>query len=175
MPEESYIRGAPAATIDPKRVGRVLAYLVVLALAGSAITLAVMASSTDSTASRLRHHGVPVQATVTGCVGISSGIGMGVEYYDCSGRYTLNGQSFVEVIHGSRANLTTGSVVLALAVPGDPATLALPGSVHSSSTGTWSAAIVLAVAAGIGAGWLAIVRIRRRGTRRRSESVPAPT
>lgn len=175
MPEESYIRGAPAGSIDPKRVGRVLAYVVVLALAGTAIGLALIGSSSDSTASRLKHRGVPVQATVTTCIGISSGIGMGVEYYNCSGRYTLNGQSFVEVIHGSRADLTAGTTVSALVIPGDPASLALPGSAHTSSSGAWIAAGVVAVAAGMGAGWLAILRIRRRGTRRRSESVPAPT
>ena len=170
MPEESYIRGAPAATVDPRRVGRVLAYIVVLALAGTAIVLGVISASNDSAASRLKEHGVPVQATVTTCIGISSGIGMGVEFYNCSGRYTLNGQSFVEVIHGSRANLNPGTVVAALAVPGDPGSLALPGSAHSSSTGSWVATMVVGAAAVVGGVFVAVVTRRRKGTPRRSES-----
>ena len=175
MPEDSYIRGAPAATIDPKRVGRVLAYVVVLALAASAVVLALIASSNDSTASELKHHGVAVEARVTSCLGISSGIGMGVEYYSCSGSYSLDGQSFVEVIHGSRAELAPGTVVPALAVRGDPASLSVPGSVHSASSGTWIAAVVLGVAAVAGGAWLIGLRTRRRGTHRESGSVPAST
>ena len=175
MPEESYIRGAPVATIDPKQVGRVLAYVAVLALAGSAIVLAVVSASNDSTASRLRSHGVPVQATVTSCLGISSGIGMGVEFYDCSGRYTLNGRSFVEVIHGSRADLAPGTEVAALAVPGDPVSLAIPGSVHSSNAGSWVATGVLGAAAVAGAAGLVVIRRRRPGTPLRSESDRGPT
>lgn len=175
MPEESYIRGAPAATVDPRRVRRVLAYIVVLALAGSAIVLGLVSASNDSNASRLKHRGVPVQATVTRCLGVSSGIGMGVEYYSCSGSYTLNGQSFVEVIHGSRADLAPGTVVAALAVPGDPASLALPGSVHPAGIGSWVATSVLGAAAVAGGAGLLIVRRRRPGTPRPSESVPAPT
>ena len=175
MPEESYIRGAPAATVDSRRVGRVLAYLVVLALAGSAVVMAVLAMSSDSSASRLKRHGVSVEAAVTSCVGISSGIGMGVEYYDCSGRYSLNGQSYVEVIHGSRTDLPIGTVVPALAVPGDPASLSLPGAVRSSSHGSWVAAIVLGAAAVAGAAALIAVSRRPPDTPRGSGSAPVPT
>jgi hypothetical protein len=175
MPEESYIRGAPAATIDPKKVGRVLAYVVALVLAGTGVALTVIDSSNHATASRLKHHGVPVQATVTSCVGISSGVGMGIEFYDCSGRYTLNGRTFVEPIRGNRQNLAPGSEASALAVPGDPASLALPGSVRSPGIGLSVAGYLLDALAVLILGVLLVFRRRRPGTPRRSESVPAPT
>ena len=175
MAEESYIRGASATSVDPRRVAWVLGVLVVLSLVVGAIVFAVGASSNDSTTARLRHHGVPVEATVTSCTGISSGVGMGVEYYDCSGRYSLDGATFVEPIRGSRAQLPPGQQVAALAVPGDPASLALPGSAHSASTGSWATAAALGAGALLVAAVLLVLRRRGRDTPPPTGAGPVPT
>jgi hypothetical protein len=128
-PEDvQHLRGVRVARADPARVLRVGAVLVIVVLAVSAIVLTVSAAHQNARLDKLRHHGVPVQATVSGCVGISSGIAMAIEYWECRATYTLDGHQFNEVIRGSRANLTAGQTVPAVAVPGDPALLSTPAA-----------------------------------------------
>src|SRR5207249_1448379 len=94
-----------------------------VALAVSAAALAISAGNENARASKLQQRGVPVAATVSGCSGISSGVGMAIEYWECRGTYTLGGQQYNEVIRGSRARLNPGQTVPAVAVPGEPTLL----------------------------------------------------
>lgn len=152
MHQDSYIRGAAPNRIEPRRLGWGLALATVAALGLSAVLLAIMTASGHSSSAALRQRGVPVRATVTRCTGITSGIGMGAEYYQCRGSYTLTGRTFDEVIRGSRADLGVGAAVAALAVPGDPVSLSLPVVATSASTADYAASIVLgglAVAGGV--------------------------
>lgn len=163
MHEDSYIRGGGPVRVDPRRLATRLAVAAVAVLGICSIALAVAASSDQSSAATLRRHGVAVAATVTSCTGITSGIGMGAEYYQCVGSYTLDGLTQQAVIHGSRAQLPRGAVVQALVIPGRPSTLSVPGAATSSSIGRYAPAIVLGGLAIAGGAGLAVRHARRRG------------
>jgi hypothetical protein len=143
------LRGVRVARVDSGRIIRVVAVAVIVILAVSALALTVSAVHQNDRLSKLQHHGTPVQATVTGCVGISSGIAMAIEYWECRGSYSLDGHRYNEVIRGSRAHLTTGRTVPAVAVPGDPtllSTVAAAGEAHSAGS-RYIAPVVLGVLA----------------------------
>jgi hypothetical protein len=128
------VRGVSTVGADPRFVGRVIASLGLLVLLGVAVATTVSAANQNSNLDTLRQHGVPVQATVTGCEGIGSGIGMGIEYYDCRATYTLDGHTYNEVIRGSRNLLQVGQVESAVAVPGRPALLSASNTVEKKSS-----------------------------------------
>lgn len=112
------LRGVRVARVDPARVLGVVAVAAIVILAGSALALTVSAAHQNARLTKIQQHGTPVPVTVTGCVGISSGIAMAIEYWECRGSYSLNGGRYDEVIRGSRAHLRTGQTVTAIAVPG---------------------------------------------------------
>jgi hypothetical protein len=156
----TYIRAGGGVQISPRRIGGALVWACAALLAAMAGYFAVSASHESSQSSLLHRHGVPVTATITGCSAVSSGIGMGIEYYQCTGSYTLGGQTFNEVIHGSRSQLDSGQHVPAVAVPGHPSLLSTPkaAAAGSSSTGQNAAAVALG---GLAAGLIGI-RLRTR-------------
>jgi hypothetical protein len=133
----SYIRAAGAVKVDAARLVRGLAVAGLLLLVVVAIALTVGAASQNTRLDKLRNHGVPVQAQVTGCLGISSGIGMAIEYWECRGTYTLGGHRYTEVIGGSRTHLADGQTLAAIAVPGDPTLLSTVASVARKSS-SWT-------------------------------------
>lgn len=142
---EDYVRGVRATPVSTGRVLRVVALICLLGLVVAEIAVLVAVTTDKSLGDKLRRHGVPVHATVTGCVAISSGIGMGTEYYECRGAYSLGGQTYTAVIRGSRSLLRTGDTVAAVAVPGDPSLLATPASAarHQSAWRTYLVPIIL--------------------------------
>jgi hypothetical protein len=118
--------------MDARPVVRVILVGVLLALLTIIIALTISAARENARADTVRHRGVPVQVSVTGCQGISSGIGMGIEYWECRGTYHLAGRSYNEVMGGSRAHLQDGQTVSATAVPGRP------GLLSTAKVGTYS-------------------------------------
>jgi hypothetical protein len=125
---DNYVRGVRATEVQSGRVLRILAAICLLALVGAEIAVLVTVTNDRSLADKVRRHGVPVTAAVTGCLQISSGIGMGVEYWQCRATYSLDGRSYNEVIRGSRSVLEVRDRVPAVAVPGDPGLLSTPQS-----------------------------------------------
>jgi hypothetical protein len=103
--------------------------------------------------------------TVSGCTAISSGIGQLIQFYDCTGSYTLSGKRYEAPIRGERDSLPAGTVLDALAAPGSPPLVALPGTFSAGSEQWWpafaSAAATLVMSALLA--WLLrrSVRIRR--------------
>lgn len=162
MHDDSYIRGGGSVQIDPRRLGRGLAVAAVAVLAACTVVLAVVAATGHSGADALRRHGVPVQVSVTSCTGITSGIGMGAEYYQCQGRYELGGRTYESTIHGVRSQEPEGAVLSGVAVPGQPSTLSLRAGAQSSSLSRYVPAIVLGALTVVGAIGLAIWGSRRR-------------
>lgn len=162
--EATFIRAGGGVQLSPRRAADILVGALIAVLVGLAVYFAVTGAQQNSQLSALRQRGVPVQATVTGCRGISSGVGMGIEYWECRGSYALRGQSFNGVINGSRKLLDRGAEVSAIAVPGRPDLLSSVSSVrgaHGSGT-EYAAAISLGAAAVlISGGWLAFKRRRR--------------
>ena len=162
--DASYLRGVRVADVDTGRVVRVLVAVVLIGLIVLAGVLTVSATSQNSRLGKLRDQGVPVAMTVTGCLAISSGIGMSVEYWDCRGSYTLGGHPYNEVIGGSRTHLRDGEVVEAVAVPGHPALVSLATSVSQrrSSFAPYVTPIILAALGVTGALGLLLWSRRRR-------------
>jgi hypothetical protein len=153
------------AKVEPGQVMRVVAVVVIVALTASAAALAVSAGRDNARATRLQHHGVPVVATVSGCSGISSGIAMAIEYWECRGTYSLGGQQYNEVIRGSRAHLDPGQTVPAVAVPGEPALLSTAASAAQQHS-PWSSYVIAIVLGAVAVGLLVILVLwsrRRQG------------
>ena len=149
--DSAYIRGGGGVDVDPHRAVLLIAALCVLALLGTAVAATVSAANQNARIDRLKRSGQPVNVTVTGCLAVGSGVGMGVEYWQCKGDYTLNGQQYNEVIGGSRALLDQGQVVEAVAVPGEPAAVSMAAAVARQRS-TWThyvTAIVLVAAAAV--------------------------
>lgn len=160
----TYIRGGGGAAISPRLLAVVLLGVCVALLVAFAAYYGFAANRQSSDIAALRDRGVPVEATITGCVAVSSGVGMGIEYWQCHGSYTLGGRTFNEPLNGSRGFVETGRVVAAVAVPGDPGLLSTASSVRGrhSSTGSYIVSGVLGALAVVGAGGLIALARRPR-------------
>jgi hypothetical protein len=165
MSQASHLRGVRVAEVDSRGVLRVVVAVVLLALVASTVALTVSGARQNARLHRLHHQGVPVVVTATGCVGISSGIGMGIEYWECRGTYTLGGHSYNQVIRGSRAHLENGQKVQAVAVPGEPGLLSTADAAAKKYS-PWSAyvtpIILGAVTVALILGLIVWSKLRRR-------------
>jgi hypothetical protein len=160
-----YIRGGGGVEIRTRRVVDVVAAGCVALLVALVAALSISASHQNAQLTTLRHHGVPVEVTVSGCLGISSGIGMGIEYWQCRGSYALAGQNYNEVLRGSRTLLEAGQQVAAVAVPGQPAlvtTAAAVGKSRSAWTPYVAPALLGLAAIAVILGWVLLSRRSRR-------------
>jgi hypothetical protein len=136
--DTTYIRGGGGVEVDTGRVVRFVVACCVLVLVGVVIDMTISAADQNSRVTRLRHQGVPVEVTVTGCVGYGSGIGQGVVYYTCRGTYGFGGRRYNEVIGGIRNDLAVGQTLRAVTVPGHPALVSTADSVARTSS-SWTA------------------------------------
>ncbi|MDA8045432.1 MAG: hypothetical protein M0Z30_09370 [Actinomycetota bacterium] len=166
MSDGSYIRGGGGVNVEGARLGAALALAVVIVLAGCTVWQLVSTAAANSASDRLRRSGVPVSITVTGCSGISSGIGMGIEYYQCEGTYRLNGVQVTALIHGSQALIPSGRVVPGRVVPTDSTSLTRtgPGSTPppQPSVGSYTVTIILGGLTLVGGAALIVWRHRGR-------------
>jgi hypothetical protein len=141
-----YIRGG-GGIVDTRRLFRVVvgsAMVALVALAAVVVALTIKAVHDNSRIDALRHHGVPVDVTVTNCLGILSGTGVTVTSFQCSGSFNLNGRSYNAVIAGSNLNHSPGDVVKAVADPRHPTSIATPTSLQNAHS-SWRAFIAPAV------------------------------
>ncbi len=123
------LRGA-AVDVNPRAVGRVVGALCAAALAVGAVSLVIAGADKNEGITRLHSSGVPVEVTVTGCLGLMGGSGSNLAGYDCSGTLTMAGRRYSEAIPGS-ALLQPGSKLRVIAVPGDPALMSTVGALKS--------------------------------------------
>jgi hypothetical protein len=160
---DNYVRGVRATTVQTGRVLRILALIGFLALVGAEIGVLVTVTDDRSLANKIHNHGVPVTATVTGCTGISSGVGMGIEYWQCRASYSLDGQTYVAAIRGSRSLLQAGDQMAAVAVPGDPGLLSTPRSAAREQS-FWNAYLTPVILGGVIVvlGLASLLWVRRR-------------
>ena len=138
--EAGYIRGGGGVDVNTGRVVRFLGVLCVLVLIALTVATSVSAANQNSRAAKLQNEGVPVDVTVTGCVGVSSGIAQAIQYYQCRGIYSVDGQRYNEVIGGIRSALPSGQTVHAVTASGDPA---LVSTVGAAKKGSYAIPIVL--------------------------------
>jgi hypothetical protein len=160
-----YIRGAGGVTLDSRRVLVVVVGSCLALLAVVAVALGIAAIDQNARNTRLQQHGVTVDVSVTGCIGILSGTGVTVAGFDCRGTFTLAGHTYNDMIRGSTAPLATGAIVKGVADPKNPSVLSTTQSVATAHP-SWRAlilpAILLVTAIGIAA-WM-MFRFRRPGS-----------
>jgi len=170
------MRASGGARADGRRVARVVATICVLVLTVVAIATTIGAADQNSLQTRLQRHGVPVEVTVTGCVGYGSGIGQAVTFYNCRGNYALDGHSYNEVIGGSRVALPVGQTLAAVAVPGDPALVSTAAAVakkFSPWTPYITPIVLVAITVVLVAGLLLGPKWRRRTPLGHQSSLPS--
>jgi len=136
--EGSYIRGAGGVEVEGRRVALFLVALLILILAALVIPLTVLAAEQNSRISRLQSHGVAVNVTVTGCLGMASGTGITESGYQCRGTFTLDGHPHNDVISGSNVLLPVGQPLRADTVRGDPSILYAAGAAATMRS-SWKA------------------------------------
>lgn len=160
------LRGA-TVNVDAQRARQVVVGVGLVALAVTGAFLLAAAIQNNSQINSLRHDGVSVPVTVTGCLGLMGGTGQQAAGYSCTGRYTLDGTVYRQAIPGLTFH-TPGSTIEGIAVPGDPRLLTTPDQLarqHASFTGFIIPGLLLAfVVAAV------LVFILRRRT---SPSAPA--
>ncbi|HEY0871675.1 MAG TPA: hypothetical protein VGD55_14850 [Acidothermaceae bacterium] len=140
-----YIRGG-GGVIDTRRLFRVFVGSAVVALVALVVALTIEAAHKNSRIDSLQHHGVPVDVTVTKCLGILSGTGITVTTFQCNGSFNLDGRSYNAVIAGSNLNHSPGDVVKAVADPKHPTSISTATSLvntHSSWRAYTAPAILL--------------------------------
>jgi hypothetical protein len=138
-----YVRGA-GVVMDSRRTLRALVVVSVLVLATLTIVLTREAINANARISRLRQHGVPVDVTVTSCLGLASGSGITEAGYRCRGTFTLDGHHYNEVIAGTTDLRGAGETLHAVADPSDPAILST-ADVLATTHPIWTAFISPAI------------------------------
>jgi len=136
------LRGA-GVEIDARRVGRVAAGVCLAALAVSVIALFVAGVHKNAQITGLRTHGLPVQVTVTGCMGLLGGSGSNAAGYTCRGTYTMGGVRYDEVIPGDTLR-PPGTTLRGVTVPGDPSLLSTARIVDAEHA-SWSVFVLPAI------------------------------
>jgi hypothetical protein len=128
----STLRGA-GVNYDARRVGQVVVGLCLLTLAVLVVIFSIAGAHRNSQISRLQHDGVPVDATVTKCLGLLGGSGSNPAGYTCSAAFAVHGSRYTEVLPGSGLR-TIGSTVRVMVVPDDPALLSPVSTVRAEHT-----------------------------------------
>jgi hypothetical protein len=154
---EGYIRGG-GGIVDTRRLFRMTVGSAIVALAVLVIVLTIQAVHKNSRIDGLQRRGVPVDVTVTSCLGILSGTGITVTSFQCSGSFVLAGRTYNAVIGGSNVNHAAGDVVKAVADPKHPTSVSTASALVNAHS-SWRAFIgpamlfVLLVLLIAGAAW----------------------
>jgi len=161
----TYVRGAAGVSVGSRRIVWVVAGLCIGVLALLVVVLTVSAIDQQSRANRLRQVGVPVEVTVTGCMGRASGTGITTTGYTCRGRFVLSGARHEAVIGGSSALRAPGDTLRVVADPLDPTAVATVQSVARPGS-SWTAfiapaSLLVALLAAGAIAWWQLPRLRR--------------
>ncbi len=127
------LRGA-GVNIDTRVAARVAAAVGLLAMAVVAIVLCAAGAQKNAQITSLQAHGVPVDAKVTGCVGLLGGSGSNPAGYDCRASYVYGGQRYTEDIPGNDQPFATGSTVKGIVASDDPALFSTPAALAGEHT-----------------------------------------
>jgi hypothetical protein len=117
----STLRGA-GVDVDVRRAGRVAVVVCLAALAVSVVVLVTAGAQKNAQINRLRQHGVPVEVTVSGCLGLLGGSGSNAAGYACHGSFTFQGRRYSAAIPGNTF-YRPGQQVRAITDPDNPALL----------------------------------------------------
>jgi hypothetical protein len=157
-----------------RRVLRIGLAICLVALLATTVILAVAGTEQNNRRTELKRQGVPVEATIVGCLGIGSGSGATIYNYSCRASYSLAGRTYEAVIKGTSSVYPVGQRLPAVAVPGHPSLLSTASAVAQESA-TWTAYVptivvgALTVVLGVAyVGWC--WRRRRHDSSRRASS-----
>jgi hypothetical protein len=156
------LRGA-GVDVDVRRLGQVFVGLFLVALIALTVVFAIVGINKNAQINRLRQHGVSVQVTVTGCLGLLGGSGSNAAGYACRGTFVFGAHRYHEAIPGDSL-YPSGTMIRAVIDPNDPALLDTPGTVAAAHA-SWRVfllPIIFAVAA-LGTATLSI-RSRRQNS-----------
>jgi hypothetical protein len=142
--DASYVRGARGG-LDRGLAIRIMAGAVVVALVTLTAVLAVQAERENSRLDRLRHDGIPITATVSGCVAIASGTGITESGYRCRATYVVSGRSYSAVLGGTNTLYSVGETVPAVVARTEPDNLSTAAAVMRTQS-SWTAFIPAAIA-----------------------------
>ncbi|HLH28345.1 MAG TPA: DUF3592 domain-containing protein [Acidimicrobiales bacterium] len=157
----SRLRGA-GVDVDLRRLGRLAAALLVVAVLASSVGLFVAAVRHNRQADQLRT-GVPVVGTVTRCLGLLGGSGSNSAGTSCSATYVVAGRRYTEGVPGTSAR-PVGSRVRLVFARGDPALVTTPDLARAERS-SWQV-FVLPAALLAAAAAVAALSLRRRGAGR---------
>lgn len=157
------LRGA-GVSVDPARAGRVALVVGLGAVLVVAVVLIVAGVRKNAQVDSLQAHPVPVDLTVTHCLGLMGGSGSNAAGFECTGTYTYGGRHYTEGVPGS-VSYRPGAVVHGVVAASDPGLFSTPSAVaseHTSLARVLLPAALAALALGVSA-WLLVRRRRRRG------------
>jgi hypothetical protein len=158
------LRGA-RIEVDAARVGRVLGGAVLVALAALAIAFFAIGAHKNAQINELRQHGVPIEVTVTKCLGLMGGSGSNGAGYACNGTFRLGSHHFAEAVPGD--DLFAPGTKLAAVTAANGSGLFAPVNVLAGEHASWTVFIVPAVLAlvsvALGGAWM----LRRRQLRQK--------
>lgn len=126
------LRGA-GVDVNVRRLVPYLVGVLLVALVVSIVGFAVAGAQKNDQVNQLRQHGVIVEATVSGCIGLMGGSGSNLAGYSCRASFTLAGHRYDEPLAGSPTPVR-GSTFRAVTVPGDPALLATVAAVGAEQS-----------------------------------------
>jgi hypothetical protein len=118
------------------------------------VALFVAGADKNSEITQLRRQGVPVEVTVSSCLGLMGGSGSNLAGYSCKGSFTLDGRRYRTQIPGTALH-PRGFKLRAVAVVDDPGLVSTPAAVASEHPSTTVfilpglLSLVLALAVGI--------------------------
>jgi hypothetical protein len=126
--------GVGGVTTSAQRVLQVLALITLVALAFLSVLFYISGAHKNNQINQLQHHGVAINAKVTGCLGLLGGSGSNKAGYICTVHFTRDGKYHNETVPGS-AFLRPGHTIRAVILPSDPGLISTPpilASEHSS-------------------------------------------
>ena len=151
--------------------GPVVVALCLVALAVLVVVLFVAGVHKNAQINRLRHHGVAVTVTVSGCLGLFGGSGSNPAGYACQGTFTLDGHRYSEDIPGNVLRLR-GRRSEPWPCPATPRSCR---RAHAVATERASASVFVVPAILLGAGRArALPWSRRRGSPELRSTSPSP-
>jgi hypothetical protein len=160
----STLRGS-GVDVDSRQVVRAAVGLCLVALAVVVVVLLVAGANKNAQINRLRQHGVPVEVTVTTCLGQLGGSGSNAAGYQCRGSFTIDGRHYNQIIPGS-ALLPLGTTVRGVIDPSDPALISTVAEVDSERA-SWRV-FLLPIALAVVLALLVVAVVIRMGRSRRT-------
>lgn len=122
------LRAGGGRDINTHVVVRVVVAVVLVGLTALTVGLFIAGVHRNSQIDNLRQHGVPVQVSVTGCMGLLGGSGSNAAGYSCKVVLESGGHRYVDALPGD-SFYQPGTVLHAVTVAGDPSLITLASTV----------------------------------------------